>query len=336
MRRILPLLMTVFFSTVTITPPFGYSAAPVRVRLGSTEVAVINRLQRIATTWNSTTPLQLDSVEWRVEPSVAESRTFVMGRRIMARARQLLDQMDVDSLSPTWIVVGRTQDFLWRSVRSLGCEPDLSATGNVFLMGITTCNRRVIVINLTGYFFIRSLSGTITPALEARPEPPIPATKYTIATRNLTALAHEWFHVARNKATGGFVPDNEPAWFREGMAEVVAGLAMVRAYPRRADYREFHVVRIRQFMDWSWRCRAPLSRYRNGAVPTMCEYTRGAAAIELLLARYGGLGRVMAMYQDARNTGDFWRSFRRLYGMSVASFELRADVYAREIRAAAS
>ena len=335
MRRLLVWFVLVL-TTVTITPPFGYSPAPVRVRLTSTEVTVVRRLQSIAMGWNRGVPVPEQGIIWRIEPTARTSPTLSVARHVMSHARQLLSLMEQGSPAPTWIVVGRTQEFLRKATESIGCTPDLSTTHDDFLMGLTACGRRVIVINLTGYLFLRSSTQEITPYMERRREPPISTVTYTSATRNISSLAHEWFHVARAKVSDGFVPDNEPAWFREGMAEVTAGLSMVRAYPARADYMEFHVVRVRRFMDWSRRCIGPLSEFRDGRTPDVCTYTRGAAAIELLLARHGGIARIGELYKDAARTGDFLAAFRRIYAMSMSTFEREADVYTHGIRLASS
>ena len=335
MRRWL-LQLVAILTTVTVTPPFGYSPAPVRVRLTSTEVSVVARLQSIATRWNRGVPVPEEGIIWKVEPSARTSPTLAVARHVMSHARQLLSLMEQGSPAPTWIVVGRTQEFLRKTTDSIGCTPDLSTTHGEFLMGLTACGRRVIVINLTGYLFLRSTTQESTHYMETRREPPMSAVTYTFATRNISSLAHEWFHVARAKVSDGYVPDNEPAWFREGMAEITAGLSMVRAYPTRADYMEFHVVRIRRFMDWSRRCIGPLSAFRDGRTPDMCTYTRGAAAIELLLARHGGIARIGELDRDAARTGDFLAAFRRNYGMSMTTFEREADVYTHGIRLASS
>ena len=58
---------------------------------------------------------------------------------------------------------GKLADVL----ESIDCFPNLVRTGGVHLMGATLCNRRVVVINLTGYFFLRSAGDRLTSALLA-------------------------------------------------------------------------------------------------------------------------------------------------------------------------
>jgi hypothetical protein len=168
--------------------------------------------------------------------------------------------------------------------------------------------------------------------MEQRREPPLAATSYRIVGRNISGLAHEWAHVARNRLTNGFVPDNEPAWFREGLGEIISGLALVKSTRNRMTYNHFHMIRLRKFSNWYDTCGASLSKFRsNNSVPRGCEYLRGASAIELLIANYGGIPKIVALYENMRESGDFFSVFKFTYKMSVAQFEARADNYARYI-----
>ena len=97
-------------------------------------------------------------------------------------------------------------------------------------------------------------------------------------------------------------------------------------------YEEYHVIRIRKFSNWPDQCRLSLTEYRSTSTALGgCEYLRGAAAVELLLASYGGIGRVQLLYEDANEVGDFEASFLRVYGMTIREFEIRADQYAQYI-----
>lgn len=234
-------------------------------------------------------------------------------------------------------IVGRTQNFIKDQIARIGCIPSSAIVNGVYLMGATVCNRNVVVINLTGYFFLRSTTQPITSRMEQRAEPALSATSYLMIDRNFSAIAHEWVHVSRNRLGNDFVPDNEPAWFREGLAEVISGLARVRAYGRAYPYLHFHVIRLRKFFDWNSRCPGPLRYYRsNGRIPSGCEYMKGAIATELLLAKYGGLGKIYELHRHIEETGDFLSAFRTTYGISLSTFERRADLYTSYITRAAS
>lgn len=329
-NRITPLTPT---RVVTITPPYGYVPGPVRARLSKSEQDMVRILQNIAVNWDSAYPPPENLLEWRIEESARTSRTLALSISALRATRAFLSVPANSGTFPIVAIVGRTQSFIKSQVASLGCVSSVLEEGGDYLMGATICNRRVIVINLTGYFFLTSATQKITPLMEARPEPAIRATLYTKVDRNLSGLAHEWVHVARNRLTDGFVPDNEPAWFREGLAEVISGLSRVRASNGRMSYMDFHVIRLRKFSNWSNNCLSPLRVYRQTSESVGgCEYLRGAAAIEMLLARHGGIPKILELFRNTTSTNDFFASFRQVYGLSVASFEKRADIYASYIR----
>lgn len=318
---------------VRITPPYGYVPGPVKVRLSQSERVIVRRLQSIATQWTPTSPTSQPYLIWQIEESARSSRTLRLSIRALEAARELLAIPDHQEFPPVVVNVGRTQEFIKRQVVALNCSPNHIQNGEQYLMGATICNRRVIVINLTGYFFLRSANQVITLSMERRREPVFRATLYTTVDRNLSGLAHEWVHVARNQLTDGFVPDNEPAWFREGLAETISGLSRVRASNGRMSYMDFHVIRLRKFSNWSRNCIAPLRSYRDTSITYGgCEYLRGAAALELLLANYGGLPKIFELFSRISDTSDFFSAFRQTYGLSVTRFEKRADTYARYIR----
>jgi len=287
---------------VSFRPNYGYSAERVRVRLSQSEVDIIARMQRIADTWESASlpPTNIRTVQ------IA-------------------------------IIIGRTQKYIQEQVAEFGCKPTLATSNGIYLMGATICNRNVIVINLTGYLFLRSVTQPITASMEARREPVLSSMSYLIVDRNLSSIAHEWTHVARNRLSDGFVPDNEPAWFREGLAEVISGLSRVKASAGRYRYSHFHIIRLRKFANWPNICGIRLTRFRtNGDFASGCEYLSGGAAVELLLAKYGGIPKVITLYSHLRESGDFLESFKYTYGMSLREFERRADIYAKYISQAAN
>lgn len=322
---------------VTVTPKYGYVAKLVRVRLSHSESDIVHRLQTLSLLPSVSKANATTTAIFMIEPFAMQSQTISLGITAMRATGELLTSNLNGNPRRTFVVIGRTQEFINNTVRSIGCEQDLLTMDNPFLMGATICNRQVIVINLTGYLFLRNRSQTLTTEMESWPEPPVEAVSYLIADRNIAGLSHEWVHVARSYISHGLIPDNEPAWFREGLAEVVSGMARVRSSTKKMTYMDFHVIRLRKFARWPSSCTLTIDRYRdNSAQVSGCEYLRGAAAIELLIANYGGLRAVIRLYEDIRITADFFASFRHIYGMSVTDFEHRADTYARYITLAAT
>lgn len=320
-----------------IVPKFGYAASSIRIRFSRSEIQITNRLQRLATTWVPSLPVQPLPVQFLVEPSAETSTTVQLAKQAMEKVASLLVRPNDSRPTRTYIIIGRTQDFLQSTMQRVGCFPDLAPIGGELLMGATLCDRQVIAINLTGYLFLRSRGQQLTPEMETRPEPPIAATSYLIADRNITSLAHEWAHVARALISRGFIPDNEPAWMREGLAEVISGMAHVKASQGRMTYRDFHAIRLRKFVQWPSSCRLPTSNYRaTSSALGGCEYHRGALAVELLIANYGGLDKVISLYDNASQTGDFFLSFRNVYGMSISTFEEKVDRYSNYVSLAAT
>ena len=321
---------------VRVIPKFGYATAPIRVRFSHSEIEITKRLQRLATTWTPSIPVQPIPAQFVIEASAENSPTIETARIAMDAVASLLVRPFDSRPTKTYVIIGRTQEFLQSTLKQVGCVPDLTQTNGVFLMGATLCDRQVIAINLTGYLFLRNRDQQLTSEMETWPEPPIAATSYLIADRNLASLAHEWVHVARALISRGFIPDNEPAWIREGLAEVVSGMARVKASKGRMTYRDFHAIRLRKFIQWPNSCRLPTSSYRgNSSILGGCEYHRGALALELLLANYGGLDKIIRLYDDASRTGDFLQSFRNVYGMNISNFEARADKYFKYVSLAA-
>jgi hypothetical protein len=322
---------------VSFRPYYGYSAQRVRVRLSHSEVDVITRMQKIADSWESPNPLLLNLIDWHIEPSVVGSPTVSIAIKAIHQARAFLTVPFNSGTKKIIIIIGRTQKYIQEQVAEFGCKPTLAISNGIYLMGATICNRNVIVMNLTGYLFLRSVTQPITSAMETRREPPMSSTSYLIAGRNLRSLAHEWTHVARNRLSDGFVPDNEPAWFREGLAEVISGLSLVKASGYRHRYSHFHIILLRKFANWTENCGSRLSRFRESfQLPSKCEYLYGAAGIELLIAKYGGIPKIVRLYEHMRESGDFLESFKYTYGMSLREFERRADIYAKYISQAAN
>lgn len=323
--------------TVSFRPYYGYSPERVRARLSQSEVDIITRMQKIADSWESASPPPSNLLNWRIEPSVAGSQTMSLAIDAFHQARAFLSVPFNSGTVQIAIIIGRTQKYIQEQVAEFGCKPTLATSNGIYLMGATICNRNVIVINLTGYLFLRSVTQPITMSMEARREPALSSMSYLIVDRNLSSIAHEWTHVARNRLSDGFVPDNEPAWFREGLAEIISGLSRVKASGGRYRYSHFHIIRLRKFANWPNICGIRLTRFRsNGDFASGCEYLSGGAGIELLLAKYGGIPKIITLYSHLRESGDFLESFEYTYGMSLREFERRADIYARYISQAAN
>ena len=321
---------------VRILPSYGYTPAPLRIRLSYSEQQVVTKLQWFSTQWVPPVPVVPSSATLLIEPSAQDSETLRIGLAAMRQVESLLVRPLDITPTRTYVIVGRTQKFLKDKVHAIGCVPDLTATNGVFLMGATLCNRQVIVINLTGYLFLKSRYQQFFPAMETFREPPIAATSYLIADRNLGGLAHEWAHVARSRLSIEPIPDNEPTWMREGLAEIISGMARVKASKGRMTYLDFHSIRLRKFTNWTDYCKASTTAYRvSSSVLSGCEYFRGAIAAELLIANYGGIPQIMNLYKNASASGDFLEGFRQTYGMSLRTFELRADKYVSYVSQAA-
>jgi len=322
---------------VTVYPKYGYAPKPIKVRLSRSEIDVIKRLQ-IASFAPMAYPTNATSLAvFFIDPGAKDSPTLALGIKSMIMAGELLASAPDGKPSKTAIIVGRTQSFIADTIRSLGCNPDFSAISGALLMGATICNRQVIVINLSGYLFIKNRSQSLTTAMETAPEPPMSATSYLYADRNIGGLAHEWAHVSRSFISHGLIADNEPAWFREGFAELISGMARVRASTNGMTYLNFHVIRIRKFESWPNHCDKGTNNYRaTSAILGGCEYLRGLIALELLVANYGGIKNLINLYDDMRVTADFFSSFQHVYKMSVSTFENKADNYFRYITQAAT
>lgn len=317
---------------VVTRPLYGFYRAPIRTRLSKSEVDAIRRLQWIATTWQPRIAVVPIPVTWLIEEGTMPSPTLSIAIDALAQAKLLQAREDGKSLVIKTIILGRSQKFIRNTLLSLNCNPDLSRTYEQYLMGATVCNRRVVVINMTGYYFLTNPRIKLTTELETLPEPPLRRTNFLIVNRNISSLAHEWTHVVRDRPTVGPLGANEPVWLREGMAEIVSGLSLVRASKGKMTYQEYHVIRLREFSNWPDQCRLSLTEYRSTSLSLGgCEYLRGAAAVELLLASYGGIGRVQLLYEDANELGDFEASFERIYGMTMREFEIRADQYSQFI-----
>jgi hypothetical protein len=317
---------------VGVDPVLGRHFAPVKVLMTRQEYATVRQMGRRISALADGAPPALPIVEWKVEDSARGSRTLELSQAVLRRVQVLVAQMGLVRLGRTHIVVARTQRFINESLALLDCYPNLVRTGGVHLMGEAVCNRSVIVINLTGYYFLRSAGDVLTERMESLPEPAFNSLNYRVADRNISGLAHEWAHVVRASTTDGVVAPDEPAWMREGFAEVMAGIARVQAFSARMSYATFHVVRLRKFADWGYSCGASLRRFRvESDYFAGCEYYLGALAVEYLIARKGGLVVIATLFREAAKSRNFSGAFHATYGMSLGAFERRMDTYLRSI-----
>lgn len=313
---------------VSVDPVLGRHVAPVRVLVTREELVTVRGIRRAISESAVAVPATARAAQWFVEPAAQGSETLRYSQAVLRQVQLMFEEVGLVRVTRTAIVVARTQRFINQTLATLDCFPNLMRTGGVHLMGESICNRRVIVINLTGYFFLRSSGDELSTRMESLPEPAFNRLNYRIADRNISGLAHEWAHVARASATDGVVAPDEPAWMREGFAEVMAGIARVRAFSARMSYATFHVVRLRKFADWGSFCTAPLRRYRDDSeFFAGCEYYLGSLAVEYLIARMGGLAALVSLFRSSAESLNFPAAFRATYGMSLDSFERRMDVY---------
>jgi len=321
-------------SRVLLTrPPFGYSKGVLRTALSSQESVVLSRMAKLSLSLIPNWGISDVNVEWHVEPSASPSPIYKMQKKVLLAAQQILFRYTLIDGWPVNIVVGRTQQFIKSQLANLGCSVALPEFNGVVLMGATVCNRRVIVINLTGYLFLYRASQSLTTAMEIQQEPALSRIPYLIVDRDIAGLAHEWAHVYRAWGARGDVQTDEPAWMREGWAEVIGGLARVKAYPTKYSYEAFHAISLRHFYDWQHNCAHTIGSYRDvNLAPRSCQYTVGALAVEYLLAHYGGPSKLLLAYRYENITSSFIQAFKSVYGFPLEFFEHEVDRYLATIR----
>jgi hypothetical protein len=323
---------------VSVKPPYGQAASSVTVRVKPLEKKVVASMQRLANTYAqkiAAPPVLAVSVAetWFVEEVAKNSPMLALARKSLAAAQETLDSEGGAVDYSVSIVVGRTQNFIADTVREIGCTQDISTPRYRIVMGGTICGRSVIVMNLTGYLSITKAGQAITDELEQRAEPTIAMTPFKVVNRGASSLAHEWAHVSRAVVADNKVAANEPKWIQEGFAEVMSGIGMVDAEGSKMTYQQWHVLRIRNFSNWQTACVIDFELNRVlPAVVTNCVYDIGAIGVEYLLAQYGGIGKLMAVYVDQIATQDFLVSFEKIYGLSMSAFEAAATVYAKSLR----
>lgn len=324
---------------VTVPSPLGKTSKPIHLYLTDLELSVIANVQRLINGLDLSpeVPLKDQDVTWYVEPVARKSPTFRLQRAVLYAMNRAIDgKMRIAESWPFSIVIGRTQKYIYDTLAKLNCRPNLDRFDGTILMGAALCNRRVVVSNITGYLFLLRADQVLTPDLETRREKPISETPYRVVARNSSALAHEFVHIWRAAGLSGAVRYDEPAWFSEGFAEFLAGVGQVLAYPRRLNYLTHHVVRVRDFNDWSNQCTEPLSAYRTvGATVNGCEYHVGLAAVEYLFARYASVATTLDAFARAGQYATFAEGFHGTFGVTLEQFEAEATRYIENLRLAA-
>lgn len=320
---------------VSVRPTVGAPAAAFRIFLTSSETEVI-RSMNLELSHTRALPVRRGTPpRFHVEPVARGSALLARQRRVLAELQRVM--WALDPAGADWavhVVVGRTQAYLKSTLRRLGCTPDLSANGGILEMGAALCGRHFLASNLTGYLFLRSPADALTARMESRPEPAEKRTPFLVELRNLSGLAHEWAHIHRIAANNGASLRGEPAWFREGLAEMWAGVAIVNTH-RDMTYAGWHAMRLRRFMSWGDRCSSGLGSLRASvAVTNGCEYFLGPLAVELLIARHGGLEKLLELFRSSRDGRDFAADFSGVYGIQLVEFESEADTYIEQIRKA--
>ena len=316
---------------IRVSPAFGAYPRDLTVPITPMERRVISRINREIKDLGSFTPQTLQLITWYVEKGSEASPTLGLARAALIASQQIFETFEIYDGQATSIVVGRSQKFLSDTVTALGCFPNLASTFGQHLMGSSLCNDRVITVNLSGYLFLESMR-PVQQSDETRVEPPLARTSYLVVDRNASVLAHEWAHSVRTRIAGGQVPDGEPTWMSEGFAEMVSGLARVKAFGPDLSFADMHAMKVRLFADWPNRCPSDLNVY---SAPSLrlggCEYILGFLAVELLISEFGGLGKLLELYQEITRFTNFVETFEAVYGMSMDEFELVANQYIKQV-----
>lgn len=316
---------------LTVTPAYGAFPKGLSVPVRPWESRVIQQISRSVGKSANVLPQTHQLITWYVEPAVDESPTFLLAREVLYELQHALEEIGVLEGRLTSVVVGRTQEYIRSTVRSLGCNPDMRLTFGQFLMGASVCGHGILVMNLTGYLVLDSLR-PLTADDEVRPERPLAAQSYLVVDRNASSLAHEWVHSVRSEIGGPFAFSDEPTWFSEGVAELVSEIARVRAFGEGTTFGEIHAIKVRLFSDWPSTCTLDLRLYRIPITRLSgCEYSLGNLALELLVAEFGGLSRIFDLYRRIAEGGTFDEAFRFVFGVSLDDFEAYANRYIRDV-----
>lgn len=316
--------------TVAVTPPYGAWPPGLSTTFSVQELRIVRDLQGVVDALSETdeVPRTAEFVRWHVEQSAASSPLLAFAQQSLLQTQLWFERAGVHEVQRTDIVVGRTQSFLGATVRSLGCNPDLSRSGGAYLMGASLCANSIITMDLTGLIFLVRAGQQSTPPMESAPEPPVASLPYQVVDRAVAVLSHEWAHAVRFVAAGATQPVGEPVWFREGFPEWVALASRVRAFAPEMSYADAHAMRVHLFSNWPSRCSSDPGAYRTRPTQSVgCEYFVGLLAVELLVARFGGVRNLVEVYRRAAEGLRFPAAFRAVFGISLGDFEARARAY---------
>lgn len=322
--------------TVSVTPPYGAWPRGLSTTFSMQEARIVSDLHGVVDALSETeeVPRATEYLNWHVEPSASASPLLALARRSLVETQLMFERAGIFEVQRTDVVVGRTQAFLDSTVRSLGCNPDLSRTGGAYLMGASLCGNSIITMDLTGLIFLVRAGQRLSPWMEAAPEPPIASLPYQVVDRAVAVLSHEWAHAVRFAVAGATHVPGEPVWFREGFSEWVALASRTKAFAPEMSYLDAHAMRVHLFSNWPSRCESDPSAYRNRPSSSVgCEYFVGLLAVELLAARFGGFGPLVEVHRLAAGGLRFQAAFRAVYGMSLADFEERATAYVSGVAA---
>ena len=321
---------------VLATPFLGTYARPVRVFLTTKELDVVTRMSSHLRLSQIRLKPAVNRGVWHIEPGLEKSEHLSMQRQVVRNLQQVLEKFN--GTFAAWhidVIVGRSQSYIKSQLAELGCAPDLSQTGGEVLLGAAVCGRHVLISNLTGFLFLTAPDQPITSAMEQRREPRASSMPYQLEIRSLEGLAHEWAHSYRAAGQQGRVLVDEPAWVKEGLASMWASVSVVNTFQSRMTYRDWHVLRLRKFVHWVDQCNRPLREYRTVQEGTNgCEYFMGPLAVELLIARHGGLQNIVKVFHLHNSAQGFPGDFVQVYGMTIEEFEHEADLYIAQIRKA--
>lgn len=351
MRRVLVVVLVSFLAQLVLVPsassalsgryvlatPFlGVYTRPVRAFLTTRELDVVTRMSSHLRLSQIGLKPAVNRGTWHVEPGLVRSEHLSMQRQVVRNLQQVLEKFN--GTFAAWqidVIIGRTQSYIKSQLAELGCAPDLSQTGGEILMGAAVCGRHVLISNLTGFLFLTAPDQPITVAMEKRREPRASSMPYQLEIRSLEGLAHEWAHSYRAAGQQGRVLVDEPAWVKEGLASMWASVSVVNTFQSRMTYRDWHILRLRKFVHWVDQCNRPLREYRTVRTGTNgCEYFMGPLAIELLIARHGGLQNIVRVFHLHNSSQGFPGDFVQVYGMTIDEFEREADLYISQIRKA--
>ena len=151
---------------------------------------------------------------------------------------------------------------------------------------------------------------------------------------SMHTLTHEVFHIwqSENVSTDfGLYPQNSfPRWFYESVPQAITVMAYANWNPDRS---------YDQWLDY-W-----IGKYRNqertscisariqdlvvsgSELSTLCVYSKGVLAIDVLIANYGGIESVKKLYTSHKPNQDFSMTFKEVTGKDINQFYNEVNDY---------